>query len=44
MLGLLETEEKDISTLQHLFAQEIMKESEEFLSFIPSQDHDSINM
>ena len=43
-LGLLKTEEEDIRTLRHLFAEEIMKESKEFLSFIPNQDRDSINM
>lgn len=30
--------------MRHLFAEEIMKESEEFLSFIPNQDRDSINI
>ena len=44
MLGLLKTEEEDIKRLRHLFAEEIMKESEEFLPFIPSQDRDSINI
>ena len=43
-LGLLKTEEEDIRTLRHLFAEEIMKENEEFLSFIPNQDRDSMNM
>ena len=43
-LGLLKTEKEDIRRLRHLFAEEIMKEGEEFLSFIPSQDRDSINM
>ena len=44
MLGLLKTEEEDIRRLRHLFAEEILKESKEFLSFIPTQDRDSINM
>ena len=43
-LGLLKTEEEDIKRLPHLFAEEIMKESKEFLPFIPSQDRDSINI
>ena len=43
-LGLLKTEEEDIRRLRHLFAEEILKESKEFLSFIPTQDRDSINM
>ena len=44
MLGLLKTEEEDIRILRHLFAEKILKESKEFFSFIPTQDHDSINM
>ena len=43
-IGLLKTEEEDIGRLRHLFAEEIMKESEEFLAFIPSQERDSINI
>ena len=44
MLGLLKTEEEDIRRLRHLFTEEILKESKEFLSFIPTQDRSSINM
>ena len=43
-IGLLKTEEEDIGRLRHLFAEEIMKESEEFLAFIPSQERNSINI
>ena len=41
-LRLLKTED-DVRGLQHLSAEAILKERE-FLSFIPSQDRDSINM
>lgn len=43
-LGLLKSEEEDISTLRKLFVQEILKRDEEFLSFIPSEDRDSLQM
>ena len=43
-LGLLKSEDKDISTLRKLFAEEILKGDEEFLSFIPAEDRHSLQM
>ena len=43
-LGLLKSEDKDISTLRKLFAEEILKGGEEFLSFIPAEDRHSLQM
>ena len=41
-LGLLKNEEEDIKTLRNLFADEILKENDEFLAFVPNQDQDSL--
>ena len=41
-LGLLKNEEEDIKILSNLFADEILKENDEFMAFVSDQDRDSL--
>ena len=41
-LGLLKNEDEDIKTLRNLFADEILKENDEFIVFVSDEDQDSL--
>ena len=41
-LGLLKNEDEDIKTLRNLFADEILRENDEFIAFVSVEDQESL--